>query len=85
VASELEDELRIAIKNGFLHLNLSLNWKGDKWQVGYRTTEVVTPTLAEDPDPVEAIKKALRAGTRDSKSVLSARKMKPTRELDDLA
>jgi len=76
--SDLESELRHAIKNGFLHLSLSKAWKGPNWDAGYRTTDSHNTHYASDPDPVAAIRKAMRHGVAESKRILKdAPKVEP--------
>ena len=76
MATDLEAELKSAVRNGFLHLNLSRSWNGKVWITTYRTTESTTIHEVTDPDPVESMKKALRAGGREAK--------KPKRNMGDL-
>lgn len=80
--SDLETELRTAVKNGFLNLSLHRTWDGKMWLCDYRTTESTNYQSVGDVNPVEAVRKALRGGTRDAKEV--ARK-RPQRIVEDLA
>lgn len=68
--SDLESELCHAIKNGFLHLSLSKAWKGKEWDAGYRTTESHNVHYASDPDPIAALRKAMRQGVAESKRIM---------------
>ena len=83
MAVDLETELRSAVKNGFLHFSLSRVWKGDVWECSYKVTDTVTTHYVRDPDPVEALRKALRSGTREVKALPPKRETK--RQIEDLA
>ncbi len=65
--STLEEELRAAVKSGLLMVNLYKDWKGPNWVSGHRHDVSLSIIIEEDPDPVEAFRKALRAGLRDAK------------------
>lgn len=65
--SDLESELRSALKHGLLHLAFNKCWNGADWECTYRNTDNTLVSRVTDPDPVEVIKKALRAGVRDAK------------------
>lgn len=82
--ADLESEIRHAVKNGFLGANLFREWDGAKWTCTYRTTESTTVHEVSDADPIEALRKALRSGVRESKS-LTKPKPRTSRDLDDLA
>ncbi len=84
MASDLEADIRAAVKNGFLHMSLMKSWDSEKWSCGYKTTESVTTHYVEDLDPVEALRQALRAGTRESKNLAKAAPRR-ARDLEDLA
>lgn len=72
MTSDLEREVRAAVKNGFLVMSMSKDWKQEIWHVDYRTTDSLQYQRVSDADPVTAMLKALRAGTRESKAQLKA-------------
>lgn len=65
--STMEEELRAAVKSGLLMINLYKDWKGPNWVSGHRHDVSLSIIIEEDADPVEAFRKALRAGLRDAK------------------
>jgi hypothetical protein len=83
--SDLETDLKLAVKNGFLDFHLWREWDGSKWNCEYRTTDSTTLFKADDVDPTEALKKALRNGTRDSKGQQRDKPPAIKRRVDDLA
>lgn len=90
--ADLESDLRSAINNGFLHVTLMKRWTGAEWECGYRTTGTTAAIYVQDKDPVEAMRKALRAGTRAEKEqptpvnkTIPVASVKPRRDVDDLA
>lgn len=83
--SDLETDLKLAVKNGFLDFRLWRVWDGSKWTCDYRTTDSTTLFKAEDADPAEALRKALRSGTRESKTVQRDKPQPIKRRVDDLA
>lgn len=76
----LEDDLRGAVRNGFLHLSLGQLMDGSGWQCTYRTTGTTAVQEVTDRDPVDAMGKALRGGTRVEKAQKPVR-----RNVEDLA
>lgn len=81
---DLERELRSAIKNGFLFLSMAKDWQKDEWIVNYRTTDSLQYQSVRDGDPVSAMSKALRAGTRDSKEQMKDKPAPRRRDTEDL-
>ncbi|ERP95715.1 hypothetical protein Q669_29545 [Labrenzia sp. C1B10] len=89
----LEEALRDAIKRGFLHLSLDLHFGADQWRATYRNTDNANVVYVEDPDPIEAIRKALKRyrGPVNIKEPTSAaakkapaKRSRRTRDDDDL-
>lgn len=68
MSGDLEREVRTAVKNGFLFMSMNKDWTRELWHVDYRTTDSLQYQRVSDSDPVNAMLKALRAGTRDSKA-----------------
>lgn len=65
-ADPLEALIRKAVRSGFLSLTLNKDWNGEeKWHCSYRNTDNTNVQNFRNPDPVEAMKMALRAGIRD--------------------
>lgn len=93
MSDQLATELRRAIKNGLLHINLHRRWDGKVWCAGYRNTDNSNVQYKEDVDPEKALITALRAGIRDVKE--HAPRMEPRaktpakptrrRDIEDLA
>lgn len=81
MASDLAADLRAAVKNGFLYVSLTKLWDGPLWECSYRTTDSTATYSAQDADPAEALSKALRSGTRETRKLAPPRR----READDLA
>ena len=81
---DLERELRIAAKNGFLFLSMAKDWQKDEWIVNYRTTDSTQYQSVRDADLVVAMSKALRAGTRDSKEQMKDKPAPRRRDTEDL-
>lgn len=79
MASDLEADIRAAVKNGFLYASLGKSPSTGLWDCHYKITTTATTHFTSDSDPVEAFRKALRAGTRESKTAPPRK-----REMDDL-
>lgn len=85
MASDLESDIRAAVKNGFLHFSMMKCWGKEEWSCGYRTTDSTTVHYAYDADPVAALRQALRAGMRESKTLTKEAASKPKRrDMEDL-
>lgn len=82
--SDLEREFRSAVKNGFLFMTLSKAWEKEEWHVDYRTTDSMKYQRVTSADPVDAMMKALRAGTRESKEQLKNKQTPARRDMEDL-
>ena len=67
MASDLEADLRAAERNGFLTFSLVKLWDRPLWECNYRTTDSHQVFDERDADIVEALRKALRKGTADSR------------------
>lgn len=80
MASNLEADIRAAVKNGFLYVSLGKSPSTGLWDCHYKITNTSTTHFTSDTDPVEAFRKALRSGAREVKAAPPPRK----REMDDL-
>lgn len=83
MSGDLERELRAAIKNGFLFLSMAKDFQKEEWIVNYRTTDSLQYQSVRDADPADAMMKALRAGTRDSKAQLKDKPTPARRDMED--
>jgi len=81
--SELETDLRAAVRNGFLHFSLTKLWDGPDWECSYRTVSTTAVQNVVAKDPVEALSKALRSGTRAEKAIVAEKPRR--RDAEDLA
>lgn len=77
---DLEQALRKAVRNGLLTISLAKLWEGDKWEATFRNTDNGRIRRELDPDPVEALLKALRRGATDA----TVKATSPRKRDDDL-